>query len=127
MEILSIEATKYTPAITSSLDSCSISFVGKSYPENTFEFYEPVEAYIGTFLELFKQNTVTINFDIDYFNSSTSKIFFNIFDMLEEAVNDGQKIVINWLHDKEDETMKEAGEDFAEDFAVLKFNINPKN
>ena len=94
MQKLSIIATKYTPAISSSLDNASITFEGKSYPENTFEFYEPIETYIGQFLDNFKDSHVSVNFDVSYFNSSTSKIFFNIFDMLEESAIAGTKITV---------------------------------
>lgn len=126
MEKLNIEATKYTPAITSSLDDCFISFCGKSYPENSFEFYAPIEEYIESFLSLFKNRIVTINFDIAYYNSSTSKVLFNIFDIIEEAVNDGNKVIINWLYDADDDTTKEAGSDFASDFPTLIFNLKTK-
>lgn len=126
MQQLLIQSTKYTPAIVSSLDNYSISIEGKSYPENTFEFYEPVESYINDFLEFFKDQKITINFDIQYFNSSSSKIFFNIFDILEEAAENNQTIIVNWYYDEDNETIQEAGEDFAEDFKALTFNVTQK-
>ena len=48
MDNLAFEATKYTPEIT--LDASGVlSFVGKSYPENTFEFYAPVLKWMEDF------------------------------------------------------------------------------
>lgn len=126
MENLNIEATKYTPEIKSDIAACTLSLTGKSYPENTFEFYEPVIAWIESLIEEKKEEALTFNFEILYYNSSSSKAFFDIFDILEEAVENGSKITVNWQYDEENETMQEAGEDFAEDFEALTFNVVQK-
>lgn len=126
MENLNIEATKYTPEIKSDIASRTLSLTGKSYPENTFEFYEPVIAWIEGLIEGNKDKELTFNFEILYYNSSSSKAFFDIFDILEEAVENGSKITVNWQYDEENETMQEAGEDFAEDFESLTFNVVQK-
>lgn len=124
MELLHIEETKYTPMI--SLDpSGTISMVGKSYPENTFEFYEPVMKWLEEYFETSPAEQTTINMEITYFNSSSSKLFFDMFDLLEENSSDNQ-IVINWIYDEENESALEAGEDFIEDFEALKINLVTK-
>lgn len=126
MENLNIEATKYTPEIISDLSVHALSLVGKSYPENTFEFYEPVIKWIETFIAEGEGKVLTFNFEILYYNSSSSKAFFDVFDTLEEASENGAKIVVNWHYDPDNETMQEAGEDFAEDFESLTFNVVEK-
>ena len=47
MTPLHIESTKTTPEI--SLEPSKLSFVGKSYPENTFEFYAKVKEWIDEY------------------------------------------------------------------------------
>lgn len=126
MENLNIESTKYTPEIRSDLASGALFVVGKSYPENTFEFYGPVISWIESFLKENSDEPLVFNFEILYYNSSSSKAFFDIFDTLEEASSEGAKITVNWLFDTENETMQEAGEDFAEDFESLTFNVLEK-
>ena len=117
MENLNIEETKYTPKIT--LDaSGTISMVGKSYPENTFEFYAPMMDWVREYFETSAAATTTVNLEITYFNSSSSKLFFDFFDILEEASEDN-KIKINWIYDEENESAEEAGEEFIEDFEDL--------
>ena len=64
--------------------------------------------------------------DIIYFNSSSSKLFFDLFDLLEEAHDNGKEIMIHWLYDTENENALEAGEDFKEDFESLNFNLIEK-
>ena len=124
MENLKLEATKYTPEIT--LDpNGTVTLVGKSYPENTFEFYAPVMEWLEKYFETSAANTTTINMEIIYFNSSSSKLFFDFFDLLEENA-ENSKIEINWIYDEENESAEEAGEDFIEDFEDLNIKLVTK-
>ncbi len=121
MENLNIAETKYTPVINLDTNG-TISMVGKSYPENTFEFYAPMMAWVKEYFETSAKETTTVNLEITYFNSSSSKLFFDFFDLLEEN-NDDHDIAINWIYDEENESAQEAGEDFIEDFEDLNIEL----
>ena len=121
MTNLNIAETKYTPDIKLSI-SGTISMVGKSYPENTFEFYAPMMAWTKEYFETAPASVTTVNLEITYFNSSSSKLFFDFFDLLEESSED-HDIVINWIYDEENESAEEAGEDFIEDFEDLEIKL----
>ena len=121
MNNLTQEATKYTPKINLNIDG-TISLVGKSYPENTFEFYAPMMSWLEEYFETSAVETTVINMEIIYFNSSSSKLFFDFFDLLEENSKD-HKIEINWIYDEENESAEEAGEDFIEDFEDLNIKL----
>ena len=125
MEKLYIEPTKYTPEIILDPDNGIIEIKGKSYPENTFEFYEPVMQWLKEYFKNPKEPTV-VNMEIIYFNSSSSKWFFDFFDFLEEQVQNGHKVIINWIYDEENDIAEEAGEDFKEDFENLEINLVKK-
>ncbi|MGB5866490.1 MAG: DUF1987 domain-containing protein [Arcobacteraceae bacterium] len=125
MENLKIEATKYTPEIEMNKDTGIVSLVGKSYPENTFEFYEPVMKWLEDYFDGNAQEETVINFEIIYFNSSSSKLLFDLFDLIEE-MNDKSDIKINWFYDSENESALEAGEDFKEDFEDLNIYLVSK-
>ncbi len=125
MENLHIDATKYTPKIFLDAKSGILEIIGKSYPENTFEFYEPVMTWVKDYFENSVQEETSINIEISYFNSSSSKLLFDFFDLVEENM-DSSDIVINWIYDEENETALEAGEDFIEDFETLNINLQPK-
>jgi hypothetical protein len=118
MEDLIFEATKYTPKVVLRSDG-TLSFKGRSYSENTFDFFEPIIKWLEEFIQ---NNNTKITFDIEliYFNSSSSKALYATFNLLNEAKN---KIQINWIYDKENETAKEAGESFIEDFKTLNINL----
>jgi hypothetical protein len=117
MNDLNIESTKYTPQIVTNLQNGTIDIIGKSYPENTFEFYRPLMDWIEEYFKSPNSKT-TVNMEIIYFNSSSSKLLFDLFDLLEEH-GDLSDIIINWIYDSENESAIEAGEDFIEDFEDL--------
>ena len=122
MENLTLEATNSTPEIQANYSNNTIEIRGKSYPENTFEFYQPlmdwVEAYFKT-----DQTKLKLTFEIQYFNSSTSKVFYDLFDLLEESRTNGKSIVVDWEFDPENVSAEEAGEDFKEDFEDMEINL----
>jgi hypothetical protein len=66
-----------------------------------------------------------VNMEIIYFNSSSSKLFFDFFDVLDENSKDNE-IEINWIYDEENESAEEAGEDFIEDFEDLNIKLVQK-
>ena len=59
--------------------------------------------------------------------NDTLKLFFDFFDLVEEAQNNGKTIEINWIYDLENESALEAGEDFKEDFEDLNINLISKS
>ena len=125
MDDLTIKATKYTPEIYMNAESGKISMTGKSYPENTFEFYQPIMGWLTSYFEGNVKTKTVVNMEIIYFNSSSSKVFFDFFDILDEH-KDKNEIEINWIYDEENESALEAGEDFIDDFEDLVINLGLK-
>lgn len=119
------ESTQHTPAILMNAKTGVISISGKSYPENTFEFYQPVMAWLQLFLSSSVKPDIVVNMEIIYFNSGTSKFFFDFFDVFD-AEKEHRKITINWIYHAENTSAIEAGEDFIEDFVDLTINLVKK-
>ena len=124
MTRLQIEKTKSSPAIDFNGQTHVHSIQGESYPENTQQFYNPVLDWINSYLAEGYEGEIVFNIELIYFNSSSSKILLDIFDMLDETKN--EKITVNWIHDEDDEAMEEYGEEFEEDIEHIKFNILAK-
>ncbi len=122
MENLTLDETKYTPLIELDAAKGVIALTGKSYPENTFEFYKPMMEWMAEYFRTVAKDVTVINLEIIYFNSSSSKLFFDFFDLLDE-VKDDHKLDINWIYDEENENAEEAGEDFIEDFEDLPIKL----
>ena len=124
MENLIIAETQYTPSIEM-LTQGSITFVGKSYPENTFEFYNPVMVWLKTYCVEQPAQALQVSLEIIYCNSSSSKWFFDFFDVLNEY-KDACQITVEWVYDEENESAQEAGEDFIDDFPDLSIVLKTK-
>ena len=119
MENLKIEHTKYTPEIDFSEYENRINIIGKCTPENTFEFFEPVKNWLNEYFEDSRECIVTFN--VPYFNSSSSRAIYDIFDIFLDA--DDSKISINWEYNENNENGEESGEEFKEDFDTLNINL----
>ncbi len=124
MKNLELDATKRTPKISLHTDGV-MSMTGKSYPENTFEFYAPVIAWLEEYFESNAAEQTIFNLELTYFNSGSSKLFFNFFDLLDEN-SKKHNIVVHWIYDEDNESAKEAGEDFIEDFEDLNIILKVK-
>lgn len=109
MENLYLEASKYTPEIKTDSVKGEVKIYGSSYPENANEFYKPIISWLDNyFLETNSQ--LTVNFYIYYFNTSTSKSFLNILELLEKYSEKGKDITVNWHYTEDDDDSLDSGE-----------------
>lgn len=123
-----IEATQDTPKIDFQFKNGTFVFEGKSYSENTFEFYKPLLESLKNYLNNYSFNNIknlTFNFRLTYFNSSSSKALFDIFDLIDnfQENNSDLFVIINWIYDTDDESSKEDGEDFKDSFESLSIEL----
>ena len=123
MEKLLIEATKSSPFIRFDHAEHTLEIRGESYPENAAKAYAPMFAWLEEYLQGLQDEVVRVDLEITYFNSSSSKILMNFFDMLEDAAQAGKKIVVNWHYHEDNETALECGEEFMEDMELVEFNL----
>lgn len=122
MQNLVIEQTKSTPYINFDANSGFLQISGESFPENVTKFYTQIIDWIQNYLNQ-ESKEMTIEFRITYFNSSSSKVFMTIFDLLEERVIEGREISVKWMCDKQNELAIECGEEFKEDLHELPFSV----
>ncbi len=124
MESLLIKATNSTPEINFNFESGNLLIKGDSYPENAFAFYKPVMKWIEEFIAI-NQKRINLNVQLIYFNSSTSKTLYDLFDILNEIKKDDIDVIINWIYDEKNYSAFEFGEEFKEDYELLTFNLVP--
>ncbi len=98
-----------------------LSLKGETYPENAAQFYGPILAALRVYLNDTRGAHITVDMDLIYFNSSSTKILLSLFEMLDQAAQDNQ-VQLNWHYDPEDETVQEFGADLAEDYTTLVYN-----
>lgn len=123
MTRFSVQATKSSPHIDFDPETRILEIKGESYPENCSGFYGPVFDWLEMFLDRVRDDRVELNMEILYFNSSSSKTFMDLFDMLDCEAGKGRNIVVNWRYHEENETAMECGEEFMEDVRNLRFNL----
>lgn len=125
MQPLIIEGRKDSPAIHFDPERRVLAITGESYPENAAAFYEPVFEWLTDFLAQQGDKPVTVNLQLVYINSSSSKIILNLLDMLDEAVQRGSSIQVFWRYHAQNATLLECGEEFCEDLEALPFHFQP--
>jgi len=113
MEPVDIKATLSSPAINFDTDNNTLHIRGESYPENSFDFYEPIISWLKTSLQ--ELSEITLDIAITYMNSSSTKCTLDIMDVLEDAHERGVKTCIIWRYDRENPRSYEMAEDFREE------------
>lgn len=123
METIHIQKTKASPEIIMDFSKGTLDISGESYPENAMSFYKPLFEWLKTVIDSKKQ--ITINFKLDYFNTSTSKCVIDILDMVDKYHTTGGSVKINWYYKEDDDDMMETGEEFSSDlkapFEILSY------
>jgi hypothetical protein len=109
MQIINLEGTEDTPKIILDKNNGIFEVSGRSLPEDSAEFYQPVLEW----LEEYKENansTTDFVFKLEYFNTASSKLILDLLSQLEEI----EGVTIHWYYHEDDEDMQEAGEEFSE-------------
>ena len=101
----------YYPEVIFDADSGVCEISGESYMEEAYKFYLPLINWIKEFV-LNEKKTLTVNFKLIYFNTSSSRLILDILDILKKFKDDGNEIVVNWYYDPEDPDVKDEVEDF---------------
>jgi len=122
MEDFNIKGSTYIPTINFNAETGVLEIEGESYHEYTIEFFQPVFEWLRQYLEK-PGRTITFNFRMSYFNTSSSRRFLEILTMLEEYQRERQgKVTVNWYYEENDVDMLESGEEYADDVDVP-FNL----
>lgn len=111
MEKYEIDGTPKTPTILFDINVGVLDIKGRSIPENSIEFYKPLVDALDKYSVATKSAT-TVNIQLEYFNTSSSKCILDIFKKLESIHKSGSDVTINWHYEDDDEDMLEAGEDY---------------
>jgi len=123
MDRISIAGTERTPEVDFDFGRGRLTLNGESYPEDAAAFFGPLHQAIASFLESGVDGPLTFELALTYFNSSSAKALMNMFMLLEDGAGAGVAVEIRWLYAAGDDTIQEAGEDFAADFQNARFEL----
>ncbi|RVU12001.1 DUF1987 domain-containing protein [Methylobacterium oryzihabitans] len=123
MDRIQRAATDRSPMVDFDFAGGRLTMRGESYPEDAAAFFGPLLQGLRAHLDGGGADAVTFEVALAYFNSSSAKALMNLFMPLEDAAAAGRPVTIRWLFAAGDETIEEAGEDFAADFSHARFEM----
>jgi hypothetical protein len=107
-----VKATPKTPQIIFEAERAYLSLTGISCPDNPLLFYTPLFDELKAYLA--EKQEITLEMQLDYFNTGSSKCLLTIFTILSEHIADKSNIHITWITDEGDNELMEAGKIFEE-------------
>jgi len=108
------------PSLSLNANSGVLELAGKSIPERTSEFYDPVLAWMDEYIQSPKEETI-FNIKLEYCNSSSTRYLMDILERLERISKEGKKVTVNWYYEEDDEDMLDLGQSYS---APLTIPIN---
>ncbi len=122
---LILHKTKYTPEIRFENSTGLLQINGRSFPEDAYSFYNPIMNWLDNYV-LQSAETTYLEVFLEFFNTSSSKYFLEIFKRLKKIETYRNKnITVRWFYEKDDEDMYETGIDYR-DISNLNFEIIEK-
>lgn len=111
MKVIKIKPTKTTPGVLLDPSRGILKMVGRSYPENSVDFYYPIKSLLEGHVTARK---FEVRIKLEYFNTSSSKCLYDMFKAIKALGVNGTEVYIHWYYQPEDEDMLEVGEDYSD-------------
>lgn len=111
MDKFLIRETSKTPSVIFDPEHGLFEIKGKSIPENSTGFYDPLFDYIEGYSSRPAERTV-LNVKFEYFNTSSSNRIHSLFKRFERIYLGNRDVLIRWFCENGDENMHDAGNDF---------------
>lgn len=109
MDALKIKGTDDTPEVLLDKSKGVFQISGRSLPEDSVEFFDPVLNWIESYKKDPNPTTAFV-FKMEYANTASSKLIQTIISELESI----KGIKIEWYFREDDEDMKDAGYELSE-------------
>jgi len=112
------KSTQSTPYVLIDEKNHRMQLEGMSFHENTIEFFQDIIQWLDDYITS-DFDTFTFDCKMKYFNSSTTKILFDMLELMDEHASDNKKIIVNWHVNKDDDLLIELFEDIEDDYENL--------
>jgi hypothetical protein len=118
-----IPAQERTPEVDFRFAEARLSLKGEAYPEDAAAFFGPLLRSLADYCEATRGQALRVDLQLEYFNTSSAKALMNMIQTLEAAARAGTQVDLRWHFQKDDEVMREFGEDFAMELEHVQFQI----
>ncbi len=112
MENLELKATAKTPQVLFNAQTGVMIIKGRAIPLESEDFWGPVLKWFYAYATDPLKKTKFV-FDMEYFNISSSKQILFLLHKLNDMMEVGFDLDIDWKYPKGDVEMREAGNDFS--------------
>lgn len=112
MDTLIIEREPNTLKVILDREKKIFLFEGRSLPENTVKFFEPVMNWLSEYKNNPADET-TVNMNFVYFNTSSAKLILQVLQEFNSIHKAGSTVRIIWHYMTEDTDIREAGEEYS--------------
>ncbi len=105
---LEFKGTRDTPEIILDQKNNQFEITGSSLPEDATKFFFPIFDWIEKYIQSPNKNTHFIC-NLEYFNSSSAKMIYQVFLELEKIKETGNNVKITWYYESGDNLIEEKG------------------
>lgn len=112
MEKLELQATAKKPFVSLDGTTGEMIIKGRSIPDNAEEYWQPILQWFYAYSAK-PQKVTSFIFDMEYFNMSSSKPILFLLHKMNDLLEEGYEVNIEWRYPKDDEEMLETGNDYS--------------
>jgi len=108
------------PGVSLDTENHAVLLEGEAYPEDVAAAFEPLMTSISTTLAESGETPMTVKFQLQYFNSGSSRKILEIIKMIDASDTAHN---IEWLADPEDDEMIDHGNRFSRAVSKAGFTV----
>jgi len=110
LEAIKLEKTRNNPEVILDKENNHFEISGRSIQEDAAKFYAPLHDWVVEYVKVPNPET-TFVFRLEYLNSASIKKILKMMIVFENLLNTQYKVKVVWQYEKNDEIMKERGEE----------------
>lgn len=124
---IALPATAATPEVAFDFAARRLLLKGEAYPENAAAFFRPLLDALENWLQSgqLADAPLQLHVALSYFNSSSTKLLFTLFESLNNHARRGAPCELHWYYDPEDDISEEFGQELRIDFPSLAVFLIP--
>lgn len=111
MDSIKLRETEDTPNVILDSDRGLVYFIGKCFPEDADDFFLPLLRWVRDYSD--KKELKEVMFKLDYFNTASSKKILELFLLLQQLMQKGQRFNVVWYYREDDDDIRDSGRKFS--------------
>lgn len=110
MNLLHIEPYLQTPEVDFNPDNGDMLLIGKSYPADAVEFYQPIIEWVRKYVQSPAAKNTKLLCEIEYLNSASQKQVVDLIMAFKPLLDNKFDFVVHWKYEEGDDDILSVGE-----------------